>query len=62
MTPADGMFVHLHSGEVKSFPRATSIHFDSDSLLIFDQAELIGSIARKTVWLASQTESLPSLG
>jgi hypothetical protein len=60
MTPTNGMSVHLHSGEVKFFPTATLVRFDSDSLLIFDQTVLIGSIARKTVWLTSHNESSPS--
>jgi hypothetical protein len=60
MTQTNGMSVHLNSGEVKAFPTATLVRFDADSLLIFDQTVLIGSIARKTVWLTSHNESSPS--
>jgi hypothetical protein len=53
------MFVYLCSGEVRSFPTATTTVLSGDALSLFAGSLLIEAIPRGTVWSASQAEGSP---
>jgi len=55
----EGMFVYLCSGEVRSFPTATTSELSIDDLYLFAGSLLIEAIPRRTVWSASRAEGSP---
>jgi len=54
-----GMFVYLCSGEVRSFPTATTSELSRDALTLFAGCLLIEAIPRRTIWSASKAEGSP---